>query len=72
MVPILLALGIGLYFSGFAIVPFSYIIIFALSLCAIALIIRNKFPFLKIVLLIIFLSVLGMVLLFIGFCQSGL
>lgn len=59
MVPILLTLGIGTYFSGLIQGKMLAMSVTALVSLIIAITIRNKFPFIKYIFLILFFIVIG-------------
>ena len=59
MVPILLAVGIGAYFSGIVVATMTVLVILALVLMLSAFMVRNKFPFVKYILLVLFFIAAG-------------
>ena len=59
MVPVLLAIGIGVYFTGYNIFELMHSALASLTLLIVAFLVRVKFPFLKFAILCIFFIVLG-------------
>ena len=59
MVPVLLAIGIGVYFTGYNIFELMHSALASLTLLMFAFFVRVKFPFLKFATLCIFFIVLG-------------